>query len=179
MKGSTSIIGTAAEKTSEMRTRRGGKGASRRALPVLAMALFAASFGTPVAAASFLAQHFGLSPVGGEPLRSGFAEVIHPEGPNIYARHVYQPNGARSDETYHVWVHIWTADFTCSGVTPYHLPVAELFTNTAGNGHADVVHTPEDLALLGLGDQAIGGEVTIELGGVVAYTTGCAVIQLD
>jgi hypothetical protein len=179
MKGSTSILGPAGGKTSETRTQGCGKGPTRRTLTAFVMTVVAASFGTQVAAAPFPAQHFDLSPVGGEPLRSGFAEVIHPDGPNIYARHVYQLHGARSDETYQVWVHIWTDDLGCAGPTPYHLPVAELATNSAGNGHAAVVHTPEDLALLGLGDQAIGGEVTVELDGTVAYTTGCAVIRLD
>jgi len=50
---------------------------------------------------------------------------------------------------------------------------------SAGNGHAEVVHSPELLDQLGLHGLLIGGEVTIELDGDLAYTTGCEVLQLD
>jgi hypothetical protein len=56
-------------------------GASRRALAVLAAGVVTASCATLAAGASLPAQHFSLTPVGGEPLKDGFVEVIHPEGP--------------------------------------------------------------------------------------------------
>jgi hypothetical protein len=77
-----------------MRPRTRNIRASRRVLAVLAAGVVTASFATLAAAAPFPAQHFSLVPVGGEPLRDGFVEVIHPEGPEVYARHVYHLKGA-------------------------------------------------------------------------------------
>lgn len=154
-------------------------GASRRILAVLTAGVVAASFATLAAAAPLPAQHFSLDPVGGEPLREGFVEVIHPDGPEIYARHVYQLNGARSDRSYDVVISIWTSSLSCSGPATFVLPVAVLATNAAGNGHADVVFDPAQLAALGLRGLTIGGNVTLFREGSAAYTTGCEVIQLD
>jgi hypothetical protein len=154
-------------------------GASRRALAVLAAGVVTASFATLAAAASFPAQHFSLMPVGGEPLQEGFVEVIHPEGPQVYARHVYQLNGARSNQSYEVVISIWTSNLECSDDPELVLPVAVVVTNASGNGHADVVHDPELVAALGLRGLTIGGNVTLFHEGSPAYTTGCQVIQLD
>ena len=151
----------------------------RRALAVLAAGVVTASFTTFATAAPFPAQHFSLMPVGGEPLREGFVEVIHPDGPQIYARHVYQLNGARRNQSYEVVISIWTSNLACAGDPEFVLPVAVVVTNESGNGHADVVHDPELLAALGLRGLTIGGNVTLFRGGLPAYTTGCRVIQLD
>jgi hypothetical protein len=152
---------------------------SRCALAVLAAGVVTASIATLAAAVPFPAQHFPLMPVGGEPLRTGFVEVIHPDGPQVYARHVYQLNGARSDESYEVVISIWTSSLACSDDPEFVLPVGVVATNAAGNGHAYVVHDPELLAALGLRGLTIGGDVTLFREGAPAYTTGCRVIHLD
>jgi hypothetical protein len=139
----------------------------------------AAVLATLAAAAPFPAQHFPLIPVAGEPLRTGFVEVIHPDGPRIYARHVYQLNGARPNEAYDVVISIWTSNVACAGAPQFVLPVAVVTTNGAGNGRADAVHAPELLAALGLRGLTIGGDVTLLRPGAPAYATGCKVIQLD
>jgi hypothetical protein len=151
----------------------------RRALAVLAAAVVTASFATLAAAESLPAQHFSLMPVGGEPLREGFVEVIHPDGPQIYARHVYQLNGARSNQAYEVVISIWTSNLVCADDPQFVLPAAVVVTNASGNGQADVVLDPELVAALGLRGLTIGGNVTLFRGGLPAYTTGCRVIQLD
>jgi hypothetical protein len=153
--------------------------ASRRSLPLLALGAVAGLSAALAAAAPFPAQHFQLTPVGGEPLRRGFVEVIHPEGPNVYARHVYQVNGARSNASYDVVISIWTASLDCAAAATFVLPVASFTTNGAGNGHADVVHDPELLAALGLRGLTIGGEVTLLRDGSASYTTGCRAVELD
>ena len=149
------------------------------ALAVLVAAVTAASFATPAAAEGLPAQHFPLVPVGGEPLKTGFVEVIHPNGPQVYAHHVYELNGARSDRSYDVVISIWTASLTCSGSPTFVIPAAVLVTNASGNGHADVVFDPEQIAALGLRGLLIGGDVTVFDDGSPAYSTGCKVIQLD
>jgi hypothetical protein len=154
-------------------------GLSRRALALLAVGVVTASAATLAAAAPVPARHFPLTPLGDEPLQHGFVQVIHPNGPQVYARHVYQLNGARADQSYQVVISIWTSNFACSGDPQFVLPAAVLATTASGNGHADAMFDPELLSALGLRDLMIGGNVTLFREGSPAYTTGCRVIQLD
>ena len=156
-------------------------GSRRHVLTLLGACAVAASLATIAAAAStgFAAQHLPLAPLNGEPLSSGFAEVIHPNGPEIYARHEYALNGADENVSYAVEISIWTSNLTCSGAPLVVIPAAVLVTNSSGNGHASVVHTPEQLAALGVRGLTIGGQVTILRDGTPSYTTGCRVIELD
>jgi hypothetical protein len=154
-------------------------GLSRRALVLLAVVVVTASAATLAGAALLPAQHFPLAPLGDEPLQQGFVQVIHPNGPQVYAHHVYQLNGARSDQSYQVVISIWTSNLACSGDPQFVLPAAVLTTNASGNGQADAAFDPELLAALGLRGLTIGGKVTLLRDGSPAYTTGCQVIQLD
>ena len=148
------------------------------AIAVLALVMVT-SFATLAAAAPSPAQHFALVPLSGEPLTNGFAEVIHPNGPQVYAHHVYQLNGAESDRSYDVSISIWTESLTCSGEPTFVLPAASLVTNASGNGRADVVFDPAQVAALGLRGLEIGGNITVSREGSPAYATGCKVIELD
>ena len=152
---------------------------SRRALAVLAASVVTASAATLAAAAPSPAQHFPLMPLGGEPLQMGFVEVIHPNGPEVYARHVYKLNGARSGQSYQVVISIWTSSLTCSGDPQFVLPSAVLVTNASGNGEAGAVFDPELVAALGLRGLTIGANVTLVREESPAYTTGCQVVQQD
>jgi hypothetical protein len=152
---------------------------SGRALALLAVAAVTASAATSAVAAPIPAQHFPFVPMGSEPLQKGFVQVIHPEGPQIYARHVYQLNGARRDQSYQVVISIWTSSLTCSGDPQFVLPAAVLVTNASANGEASAVFDPELVAALGLRGLTIGGNVTLVREGSAAYTTGCQVLQLD
>lgn len=151
----------------------------RLAFALLAAGIAAVSMVALAPAASFPAERYQLTPIGGEPLKSGFVENIHPNGQEIYARHVYVLNGARSDESYEVFISIWPTNTACTGAATFVLPVAVLQTNGTGNGSADVVHTPEQLDALGIRGLTIGGEVTFVRGGSLAYATGCRVVDLD
>jgi hypothetical protein len=152
---------------------------TRNAAVALLVSAIVASYAALAAAESLPAQHFPLVPVGGEPLKSGFAEVIHPNGPQIYAHHVYQLNGAESDRSYDVSISIWTESLTCSDEPTFVLPAVSLVTNASGNGRADVIFDPEQVAALGLRGIVIGGNVTVSREGTPAYATGCKVIELD
>ncbi len=58
--------------------------------------------------AVYHSEHMQLQAVGGAPLRSGFVENIHPNGPNDYARERYVLNGAAASASYEVelFVHL-------------------------------------------------------------------------
>jgi hypothetical protein len=154
-------------------------GLRRRALALLAVGVVAASSATLAAAVPSPAQNFPLVPLTDEPLREGFVEVIHPDGPQVYAHHVYQLNGARSDQSYEIVISIWTSNLVCAADPTFVLPAGVVDTNPSGNGEADVVFAPELLDALGLRGLAIGGNVTLFHDGSPVYTTGCRTIQLD
>jgi hypothetical protein len=86
--------------------------------------------------------HAPLSSEGGAPLRSGFVEIIHMDGPINFAHDNYVLNGASPNATYTVTLHISTAsDPTCS--TPFVVaPVATLATSGSGNGEVDAIFPP-------------------------------------
>ena len=152
---------------------------TRCGLATLVAGLVITSLATPATAEPFPAQHLSLVPVSGEPLKKGFVEVIHPNGPQVYAHHVYQLNGARDNQSYEVVISIWTSNLECAGDPAFVLPAAVVDTNPAGNGGADAVFAPELLDALGIRGLTIGGNVTLLREGSPAYSTGCQVIQLD
>ena len=135
----------------------------------------------PVALADavFHSTHADLRPVGGAPLRSGFVQIDHANGPVVFAHDNYVLNGASPNTTYTVTLHLsFAADTTCS--SPFvDAPVAQLETNDAGNGKADAVFTPEGIGALGVHNSTVHVVFTIGSGNTVAYTTGCLTAQLD
>ncbi len=64
---------------------------SSRLLLAAAFATTAVAVATPLAAADavYHSQHIALNPIGGAPLRSGFVENIHADGPQVYAHELY------------------------------------------------------------------------------------------
>jgi hypothetical protein len=162
-----------------MKARTGITHRSRRALALLAAGVVAAAASTLAVAAPIPAEHFPLAPLGGEPLQEGFVEVIHPNGPQVYTRHVYKLNGARSDQSYQVVISIWASNTNCSGDPQFVIPAAVLSTNAAGNGKADAVFDPDLMTTLGLRDLTTGCIATLLREGSPAYTTGCQAVQHD
>jgi hypothetical protein len=124
----------------------------------------------------FHSQHVPLSPIGGAPLRSGFVENIHADGPNVYAHEQYVVNGAEPDTTYQVVLMIFPLDTTCSS-SSLAIPTAVITTNAAGNGSADHVFTPADAD--GLRGLTVGGMWFLMNGNTAEYATSCATIHLD
>lgn len=121
-------------------------------------------------------RHYRLRPVNGAPLRSGFVENIHANGPTVYAHELYVLNGARPNTTYRVVLRIYPGDTTCS-TTPILLQTALLRTNVAGNGHASHVFTPADAN--GLHGLTVGARWTLYKGTAARYRTGCETVVLD
>ena len=74
----------------------------------------AAALPGPVARADqvFHTAHFPLHPVGSEPLRSGFVENAHANGPTIIAHEQYVLNGAKPATVYQVTLNIFVRDTT-------------------------------------------------------------------
>ena len=141
-------------------------------------ALMVLSAGPSFADGVYHSSHYGLSAVGGAPLRSGFVENIHANGPNVYAHEQYVLNGAKPKTTYQVVLTIFPGDLTCSNASMWiEIPVATIRTNAAGNGVAHHVFTPADAD--GLHGATVGGTWTVSEAGFPAYQTGCETIVLD
>jgi hypothetical protein len=122
-------------------------------------------------------HHYALISVEGAPLRSGFVENIHANGPNVYAHENYVLNGAAPNTSYQVVLSVWASNTTCSGDPAAQIPAAVVETSPAGNGKAQHVFTPEDAA--GLRGHTVSGTWVLWAGGSPAYATGCEVITLD
>jgi hypothetical protein len=153
-----------------------------RLLPLGSLAVTALATALSIVApagadATYHAAHINLAPVAGAPLRSGFVENIHANGPNVFAHELYQLNGAEPNTSFQVVLSIWTGNTSCSGEPTLRLPTAVVATNAAGNGLADIVFTPDDAD--GLRGLTVSGMWTLSDGGSVFYATGCEVIDLD
>jgi hypothetical protein len=149
----------------------------RLAVSLVGLAVAAAmSAAVAYADGSYHSGHYSLMPLAGAPLRSGFVENIHPNGPNVYAHEQYVLNGAQPLTSYQVVINLFPGDTTCS-TTPLAFPTATLTTNAAGNGTAFHVFTPADAA--GLRGMTVGVMWFIEADGVAVYATGCQTVHLD
>lgn len=150
----------------------------RRSLLVLALGLFSlAALSLPAAADGvYHSSHISFAPVGDVPLRSGFVENIHPNGPNVFAREQYSVNGAEPNATYDVVLTVSIADTTCTHPS-FSMTTATITTDAAGNGTAAHVFTPADAA--GLRGLLIGGMWQLVRAGTPVYATGCEAVQLD
>ena len=140
--------------------------------------------GTPVVLAGpvvadgvYHSTHYNLVAVNAAPLRSGFVENIHANGPIVYAHEQYVLNGAAPNTAYQVTLMIFPGDTTCSGAPAATIPTATIQTNGDGNGVAYHVFTPADAN--GLHGATVGGFWTVSAGSSPDYRTGCATIVLD
>lgn len=127
--------------------------------------------------AVYHSEHMTLEPVGNAPLRSGFVENIHPNGPKVYARERYVVNGARRNERYDVRLLVHLFDTTCSN-TPVTFATTPLTTNRSGNGSAQLVIRPEDVpAAVRNATHGVRWEIVRD--GNLAYRTACTSVTLD
>lgn len=152
----------------------------RRTILVIAVVPMLVAVLTPARAVAdrvYPSEHIPLMPVGDEPLRSGFVENIHANGPVVFAMERYVVNGASADTTYDVMLHIWVEDTSCTGEPDLVLPSVSFSTNSAGNGVGRIRFSPEDAS--GLRDTTLGIVWMLSTGGSVAYTTGCEDVTLD
>jgi hypothetical protein len=140
---------------------------------VLALAL------VPWAAADrvYHSQHIALKPVGGAPLKKGFVENIHANGPNIYSHEIYKLNGAAPNASYEVHLLAYPFDTTCS-VAPTDFGFKSLETNGVGNGRADRFFKVSDVPPT-IRNATHGIRWVVTLNGVPVYETGCNSVTLD
>jgi hypothetical protein len=123
-------------------------------------------------------QHIALHRVGDEPLRSGFIENIHANGPTIFAHEIYVLNGAKPTTTYQVTLNIFPLNPSCAGSPGLVVPTAAITTNPAGNGRGDAVFRPSDVPTA-LRHATHGIIWTISDSSGIEFSTGCQVATLD
>lgn len=128
----------------------------------------------------YRSDHIDFHPVGNQPLRSGFVENIHSDGPQLYAIERYVLNGAAPNTLYYIKPLLYLVDAGCTeGLVPFPIENS-ISTNGAGNGTTLVTIPPEVAA--GLDGLTINGRWQLLVGapdGPVAYESDCAVIVLD
>ena len=127
--------------------------------------------------AAYHASHLPLHATASAPLRSGFVENIHANGPTVYAHENYNVNGADTNTSYQVVLSIWATNTACAGTPTLEIPTAVVTTNGAGNGSAHVVFRPEDAG--DLRGSTVREMWTLTTDGSIEYATDCEVITLD
>jgi len=138
----------------------------------------------PIVAAdgSYHSEHIDLTPVGDAPLRSGFVQNIHANGPQVYAIERYVLNGASPNTIYQVILvfHPFSPDCSPSQEWPaMFIPTATIQTNASGNGTAQHVFVDMDPRARGAA-HGVMWMVSIDGGdGTVAYQTACTDAWLD
>jgi hypothetical protein len=148
----------------------------RRLIAVAAGAL-ALLPGTAAGDAVYHSHHLRLHSVAGAPLKKGFVENIHPNGPRVYAHEVYVLNRAQGRTSYQVAIELFPFDTSCTG-TPAEIPTATLTTNRRGNGKAQFFFRPADVPReLRNGTHGILWQLST--GGSVTYATDCSSVTLD
>jgi hypothetical protein len=153
---------------------------SSRAASVAAASLAGLGALAPSAAADavYHTQHMELEAIAGAPLRSGFVQNVKANGPTIYAHEVYVLNGVAPRARYTVTNHFFFEDHICADpANDFPTDTAQLRTNRAGNGRADVFFVPADVA----GFEGVHGVLwTVQnAAGEVVYRTGCSTVTLD
>jgi len=149
-----------------------------RLVVVSAAALLLISLsGSAYADQQYHTQQYDLSSIGGAPLRSGFVENIHADGPTVFAHERYVLNGGSPDTLYRVVLSIWTSNLTCSGI-PFQLQPAELQTNAAGNAAGGHTFSPQNVVQAGLLGRTVSAMWQFWTVGSPSYETGCEVVSL-
>jgi hypothetical protein len=151
-----------------------------RALVVVVLGVLMATALVSVVAADqvYHSEHLVLSPVDNAPLRSGFVQNSHANGPRIFAIERYVLNGASPNTSYQVTLQVYAFDPGCDGgADPSLIPTSVIQTNVSGNGTAKAVFIPDDVVGL-QGDHGVRWEVSV-VGGSVAYETICTTVTVD
>lgn len=139
---------------------------------VAAMLGAAALAGAAAADAVYHTERLELSGLAGAP-GGGTVVNIHTNGPQVYAHEIYTLRDAVPG-TYEVILTVFPTSLDCTGMA-LAFPTATLETNTSGNGQADAVLSPEDVA----GFRGMTFSLTWTVTGPATYATGCTVVVLD
>jgi len=116
----------------------------RAAVSLATTAVVLALVSAAVADDVYHSEHMPLTPVGPAPLRTGFVENIHADGPRVYAQEVYVLNGALPDADFDVHLLAYPFDPACAGAAA-DFGFTTLTTNRAGNGRAKRLIRPADV----------------------------------
>ena len=125
--------------------------------------------------ADYHSQHIALQPVGSAPLRAGFVENIHANGPTVYAVERYALVGA-APGSYVVTLHLF-ADTSCASVIGA-FPSITFATNAAGDGVGHLTLPPSAIPA-GFHGATIGIIWRLVGDGGAAYHTACSTVVLD
>lgn len=126
--------------------------------------------------ATYRTQHIALQAVGSAPLRTGFVQNIHANGPVNYAMERYVLVGAEPRTTYSVTLQLFQDVSCATAIGPF--PSVSFTTNGVGNGVGKLRLPPSAIpqAFRGL---TIGVIWQLSIGGTVTYQTACSTVRLD
>lgn len=154
----------------------------RLSIPVLVALSLALAAGPVAADQVYHTERLVLESVDGA-AGSGMVVNIHPNGPQRYAIEQYQLRHADPNAEYQIELHLYIGANDCSGTPARSLPTAVIETNKAGNGTAQLVLTPEDVAGLRGGSFPIDWTASqggpIGEGGTETHRTACTIVTLD
>lgn len=136
--------------------------------------------------------HAPLHAIDDAPLRSGFVNNIHMEGPVAYAKEYYDLKGAEPNSTYFAVIELYFNTPDCSGFGPLEdgpgnvdadgfpgILSAALETNVAGNAHgSSILFSPEIVAGLTGFTHGVNW-VIYDAEGTPVYESGCSADYLD
>ncbi len=148
----------------------------------LVASLVTLAFGlvAPMASADAIyhSQHIPLSPVGRMPLRTGFVENIHADGPVVFAHELDVLNGAVPNASFQVAI-VAFPNTACSGAPFATIPTTTISTNAAGDGQAERIFSVAEATAKGFRNVTVGVFWEMLAGTRVAYRTACSTVTVD
>ena len=150
------------------------------AAPLIALAIVLIGWTTADNASAdrvYHSSHIALHPVANAPLRAGFVENIHPNGPNVFARERYVLVGASPNVSFSITLRVHSASPVCAG-DALAIPSVAIETNNVGNGSAQLLIPPEAIGP-DLHGATVGVVWEFSRGGEVVYETNCETVSLD
>lgn len=138
-----------------------------------ALLVGAALAGTARADDAYHTERLEFVGLGGAP-GGGMVVNVHADGPQVYAHEIYALRHAVAG-TYVVLLNVFPASLDCTGPGSFSVPTAELTTNTAGNGEASFVFTPELVEPF----RGLTFSISWTVVGPATYVSRCTVVVLD
>ena len=157
----------------------------RTAAMFLALGLLVAGTAPVRADAVYHTERLTLNAVGGA-AGTGMVVNVHPNGPNRYAIENYQLRHADPGATYQVWLNLYLGAANCNGAPAVPIATAQILTNGAGNGTAQLVLAPENIAAANLVsgmsfpiNWTVTQEDSFTHEDIKTHETNCTVVELD
>ncbi len=122
-------------------------------------------------------SHISLHSVAGAPLKSGFVENIHPNGPQLFAFERYVLVGATPNAGFAVTLRLHFGSPVCAGDSTA-IPSVTVETNSVGNGSGNLLIPPEAVPPDAHG-ATLGIVWEFASGGQVVYESDCETVTLD